>query len=24
VIENRSYDVIASELENGCLKVLER
>ncbi len=24
VIENRSYDVIASEFENGCLKVLER
>ncbi len=24
VLENRSYDVIASELENGCIKVLER
>jgi len=24
VVKNRSYDVIASELENGCLKVLER
>lgn len=24
VIENRSYDVIASELENGCIEVLER
>jgi len=24
VIENRSYDLIASELENGCLRVLKR